>query len=103
MTRSVDDPPWVSATNAPDFLKWVDDTLVDQCYVDLHDARNPFAHSWLRQHHFGGTENRGHVDRSQFEMITSGLQTNARKMIVDSASLALDRVRAFVVAVVDQN
>lgn len=87
--------------NAQDFLKWVDDTLADQRYIELHDARNPFTHSWLQRHLFAGTEDRAHVDRTQFQVMGSGLQTNAREMVVDSASLALDRVKAFV-AVVDQ-
>ena len=80
----------------PDFLVWVDDTLADQRYIDLHGARNPFTHSWLQRHLFGGTEDRGHVDRAQFQVRGSSVRMNARDMVVTSASLALDRVRAFV-------
>jgi hypothetical protein len=78
------------------FLQWVDDTLADQRYVDLHSARNPFTHSWLNRHLFAGTEDRGHPDRTQFEVRGTSVRMNARVMVVTSASLALDRVRAFV-------
>jgi hypothetical protein len=78
----------------PKFRKWVDDTLADQRYKDLHRARNPFTHAWLRRHLSTG-------DRTQFEVLGTGRRMNARDMVVDSASLALDRVRAFV-DVVDQ-
>ena len=80
----------------PDFLVWVNDTLADQRYIDLHSARNPFTHSWLKRHLFAGTEDRGHVDRTQFEVRGTSVRMNARVMVVTSASLAFDRVRAFV-------
>jgi hypothetical protein len=85
--------------NAQDFLRWVDDTLADPRYIELHDARNPFTHAWLQRHLFIGGA--GHADRTQFEVLGTGHQMNARDMVVDSASLALDRVRAFI-DVVDQ-
>jgi hypothetical protein len=87
------------ASLPPEFLKWVDETLADQRYIDLHGARNPFTHAWLRRHLFDGVG--GHADRTQFEVLGTSHQMNARDMVVDSASLALDRVRAFV-DVVDQ-
>ncbi len=77
-----------------DFLQWVDDTLADQRYIDLHGARNPFTHSWLQRHLYAGVG--GHADRTRFEVLGTSLRTNARDMVVTSASLALDRVRAFV-------
>jgi hypothetical protein len=80
----------------PEFLKWVDETLADQRYKDLHGARNPFTHAWLRRHGFIGTAPPGHADRTQFEVLGTGHRINAREMVVDSASLALDRVRAFI-------
>ena len=40
------------ASLPPEFLKWVDETLADQRYIDLHGARNPFTHAWLRRHLF---------------------------------------------------
>jgi hypothetical protein len=82
------------ASLPPAFLKWVDDTLADHRYIDLQPARNPFTHAWLKQHHFIGGA--GHADRTQFEVLGTGHQMNARDMVVDSTSLALDRVRAFV-------
>jgi hypothetical protein len=83
-----------------DFLAWLDDTLADQRYIDLRSARNPFTHSWLQRHLFIGGS--GHTGRSQFTVVGTSLQTNARDMVVASASLAIDRVRAFV-EVVDQH
>jgi hypothetical protein len=80
--------------NAQDFLGWVDATLADQRYIELHDARNPFTHSWLQRHLFSGEAN--HANRTQFEVLGTSHRMNARDMVVMSASLALDRVRAFV-------
>jgi hypothetical protein len=77
-----------------DFLKWIDDTLADQRYIDLHSARNPFTHSWLQRHLYSGAG--GHAERTQFEVRGTSIRMNARDMVVMSASLALDRVRAFV-------
>jgi hypothetical protein len=77
------------------FLVWVDATLADQRYKLLHDARNPFTHAWLNRHLFSGRP--GHVDRTRFEVLNSSHPPmNAREMVVMSASLAIDRVRAFV-------
>ena len=87
------------ASLRPEFIKWVDETLADRRYKDLHSVRNPFTHAWLRRHLFVGAG--GHADRTQFEELRTSLRMNARDMVVDSASLALDRVRAFV-DVVDQ-
>ena len=87
------------ASLPPDFRRWIEDTLADPHYIDLQPARNPFTHAWLRRHLFAGMG--GHADRTQFEVLGTGHQMNARDMVVDSASLALDRVRAFV-DVVDQ-
>jgi hypothetical protein len=80
--------------DAQDFLRWVKDTLADPRYVELHDARNPFTHSWLQRHLFSGAG--GHADRTQFEVLRTSHRMNARDMVARSASLALDRVRAFV-------
>jgi hypothetical protein len=81
------------------FLRWIEETLADQRYIDLHGARNPFTHSWLQRHvSIGGT---GHEGRTQFTVRGTSHRMNARDMVVGSASLALDRVRAFV-EVVDQ-
>ena len=85
----------------PAFLQWVDDTRADQRYIDLHRARNPFTHSWLQRHLFGGTDPPGPADRTQFTVRGTSLRMNARDMVIESASLALDRVRAFI-EVVDQ-
>jgi hypothetical protein len=80
--------------NAQDFLRWVNATRADQRYIDLHDARNPFTHSWLQRHLFSGAG--GHADRTQFEVLSTSHRMNARDMVVTSAALALDRVREFV-------
>jgi hypothetical protein len=72
----------------------VNDTLADQRYIDLHSARNPFTHSWLQRHLFVGGGS--HAGRTQFTVRGTSLRMNARDMVVTSASLALDRVRAFV-------
>jgi hypothetical protein len=81
------------------FLAWVDATLADPRYKDLHDARNPFTHSWLHRHlSIGGA---AHAGRTRFTVIGTSHQMNARDMVEMSASRELDRVREFV-EVVDQ-
>jgi hypothetical protein len=81
----------------PDFLQWVDDTLADPHYIDMHEARNPFTHAWLQRHLTGGTDaSAGHRDRTKFTVLGTSYQTNAREMVETSAALALDRVRAFI-------
>lgn len=73
-----------------DFLRWVDDTLADQLYQKLHQARNPFTHSWLQRKLFSGGQ--APANRTEFEVLGTGYQMNARKMVEDSASLAIGRV-----------
>jgi hypothetical protein len=78
----------------PDFLTWVDDTLADALYQELHQARNPFTHSWLQRKLFRGGQ--APANRTEFEVLGTGYQMNARKMVEDSASLAIGRVKAFI-------
>ena len=100
MTPSIRPPSRPGSLLPQEFLAWVDGTLADQRYIDLHSARNPFTHAWLRRHLFSGGA--GHANRTQFEVLGTGRQMNARDMVETSSSLALDRVRAFV-EVVDQH
>jgi hypothetical protein len=83
-----------------DFLVWVDDTLADPLYQELHDARNPFTHSWLQRKLFRGGQ--APTNRTEFQVLGTGYQMNAPKMVEDSASLAIGRVKAFI-EVVDQH
>jgi hypothetical protein len=99
VTPSIRPPSRPGSLLPQEFLAWVDGTLADQRYIDLHSARNPFTHAWLRRHLFSGGA--GHANRTQFEVLGTGRQMNARDMVETSSSLALDRVRAFV-EVVDQ-
>ena len=80
------------------FLDWVKTTLANDHYKDLLSARNPFTHSTLPRHLFAGAG--GYADRTRFQVQSKAM--DARDVVVDSASLALDRVRAFV-DVVDQH
>jgi len=97
--NSPPDAKSLRASLPPKFLDWVKDTLADARYRELHRARNPFTHAWLRRHLSSGGA--GHAGRTQFEVLGTGQRVNARDVVVDSASLALDRVRAFI-DVVDQ-
>lgn len=66
-----------------EFVKWLDDTLCDRRHGEIHGARNPFTHSWLQRHVFGGTT-----------------QTmNARDLVVLSKEFAVERVAAFLEAI----
>jgi hypothetical protein len=82
------------APPSQDFLIWVDDALADQLYQELHDARNPFTHSWLQRKLFRGGP--APANRTEFEVVGTGYGMNARKMVEDSASLAIGRVKAFI-------
>lgn len=82
------------ASLPPAFLNWVDATRQDPLYRELHDARNPFTHSWLtRRPHRGDAVP---ANRTEFAVQGRGRPMNARKMVEDSASLALGRVKAFI-------
>ncbi|MGA7055638.1 MAG: hypothetical protein WBZ37_31125 [Mycobacterium sp.] len=83
------------------FLDWVTDTLNDPLYRELHQARNPFTHAWLQRKLFVGGQ--APANRTEFEVLGTGYQMNARKMVEDSAALAIGRVKAFIEVVNQHN
>lgn len=84
------------------FLDWVKTTLADQRYKDVLNVRNPLTHSLVKRHLSIGTAPPTQQDRTKFPVIGRAHPMNARDLVVMSAELALDRVRAFV-EVVDQS
>jgi hypothetical protein len=84
------------------FLDWVKTTLADQRYKDVLNARNPLTHCHLNRHLSMGTALPTEKDRTKFPVDGRAHPVNARDLVVMSAELALDRVRAFI-EVVDQH
>jgi hypothetical protein len=84
------------------FLEWVKTTLDDQRYKDVLNVRNPLTHSHVNRHLSGSTAPPTQTDRTKFPVIGRAQPMNARDLVVMSAELALDRVRAFI-EVVDQH
>ncbi len=75
-------------------LRWVDAVLNDARYVETHDARNPFTHSWLnRILKVGGPS--GAAGRTDFVIRSSKRQTNARHLVEMARDLATDQTVAF--------
>lgn len=73
---------------------WIDAVEHDQRYIDIHDARNPFTHSWLARNVTVGAAP-GHKGRTGFQIRQTEKHINARELIVLSTSLATDQVTAF--------
>jgi hypothetical protein len=84
------------------FRDWVKTTLADQRYRDVLELRNPFTHSHLNRHLTAGTAPPTRDDRTRFPLKGRAHPMNAGDVVVMSAELALDRVRAFI-EVVDQH
>jgi hypothetical protein len=86
----------------PKFRDWVTTTLTDQRYKDVLKLRNPLTHSHVNRHLSAGTAPPTRDDRTKFAVSGRAQPMNAGDVVIMSAELALDRVRAFI-SVVDQH
>jgi hypothetical protein len=75
-------------------LNWVDNVLRDQRYLDIHEARNAFTHSWLNRNiKVGGPS--GAAGRTEFMVRRTAHQMNARTLIEIARDLATDQISDF--------
>jgi hypothetical protein len=77
-------------------------TLTDQRYREVLQLRNPLTHAHLNRHLSIGTASPTRDDRTKFPLKGRAHPMNASDVVIMSAALALNRVRAFI-EVVDQH
>jgi hypothetical protein len=79
---------------SPPALRWIDNVLADQRYIDIHGARNPFTHSWLNRTISVGAPP-GPSSRTGFVIRATGQTLNARALVEMARDLATDQINDF--------